>query len=109
MLTGDRHLCRDDLRLESGGELLRLGKTEPEVGQASLLIAFDAGDLDLRRLASLQLRHQFRHQLTLIPVSLRPTVAEQTPQVCMLPTVSGNDYWLSRWVVREPGPVRPLY
>ena len=35
MLTGDRHLCRDDFRLEGGGELLRLCETEPEVGQAS--------------------------------------------------------------------------
>jgi hypothetical protein len=34
MLTGDRHLCRDNLRLEGGGELFRLGETEPEVGQA---------------------------------------------------------------------------
>jgi hypothetical protein len=45
-------------RLEGGGELLRLCETEPEVGQASLLIAFDACDLDLRRLPVLQLRHQ---------------------------------------------------
>jgi hypothetical protein len=49
MLTGDPHLCRDDLRLEGGSELLRLCETEPEAGQASLLIAFDASDLDLRR------------------------------------------------------------
>jgi hypothetical protein len=73
MLTGDRHLCRDDRRLEGGGELLSLCETEPEVGQARLLIAFDVRDLDLRRLPGLQLRHQLdpphqlRHQLTLIP------------------------------------------
>jgi hypothetical protein len=73
MLTSDRHLCRDDLCLEGGGELLRLCETEPEVGQASLLTAFDACDLDLRRHPGLQLRHQldpphqFRHQLTLVP------------------------------------------
>jgi hypothetical protein len=73
MLTADRHLCRDDFRLEGGGELLRLCETEPEVGQASLLIAFDACDLDLRRLPGLQLPHQldpphqFRHQPTLVP------------------------------------------
>jgi hypothetical protein len=73
MLTGDRHLCRDDLRLEGRGELLRLCKTQPKVGQVSLLIAFDACDLDLRRIPGLQLRyqldppHQFRHQLTLDP------------------------------------------
>ena len=73
MLTGDHHLCRDELRLEGGGKLLRLYETEPEVGQASPLIAFDACDLDLRRLPGLQLRHQFdpphqfRHQLTLVP------------------------------------------
>jgi hypothetical protein len=73
MLTGDRHLCRDNLRLEGGGELLRLSETEPEIGQASLLIAFNACHLDLRRLSGLPLRHQldpphqFRHQLTLVP------------------------------------------
>jgi hypothetical protein len=73
MPTGDRRLCRDDLRLEGGGELLRLSKPEPEVGQASRLIAFAACDLDLRRLPGLQLRHQldslhqFRHQPTLAP------------------------------------------
>jgi hypothetical protein len=73
MLTGDRHLCRDDLRLKGGGELLRLCETQPEVGQVNLLIAFDACNLDLRCLPGLQLRHQldpphqFRHQLTLAP------------------------------------------
>jgi hypothetical protein len=73
VLTGDRDLCRDDLRLQDEGELLRLGETEPEVGQTSLLIAFDACHLDLRRLSGLQRHHQpdphtqFRHQLTLVP------------------------------------------
>ena len=73
MLTGDRHLCRDDLRLDRGGQLLRLCETEPEVGQARLLIAFEACDLHLRRLAGPKLRHQldpphqFRHPLTLVP------------------------------------------
>jgi hypothetical protein len=50
MLTGDRHLSLNDLRLEGGGELLCLRETEPEVGQAGLLIALDVCDLDLRRL-----------------------------------------------------------
>jgi hypothetical protein len=73
MLTGNRHLCRDDLCLEGGGELLRLCETKPEVGQASLPIAFDACDLDFCRLPGLQLPHQldpphqFHHQLTLVP------------------------------------------
>ena len=73
MLAGDRHLCRDDLRLDRGRQLFRLGETKPEVGQASLLIALEACDLDLRRLSGLQLRHQLhpphqlRHQLTLVP------------------------------------------
>jgi hypothetical protein len=73
MLTGDRDLCWDDLCLEGGSELLRLCETKPEVGQASLLIAFDACDLDLHRLPGLQLRHQvdpphqLRQQPTLFP------------------------------------------
>ena len=73
MLAGNRHLHRDDLRLDRGHELFRLGKTKPEVGQACLLIAFEARDLHLRRLPGLKLRHQLdpphqlRHQLTLVP------------------------------------------
>ena len=42
MLTSDYHLCWDDLRLEGGGELFRLGKPETEIGQASLPIALEA-------------------------------------------------------------------
>ena len=70
MLTGDRHLCRDDLRLKGQGELLRLCQTEPEAGQVNLLIALEACSLHLCRLSGLKLRHQldpphqFRHQLT---------------------------------------------
>jgi hypothetical protein len=73
MLAGDRHLCRDDLRLNRGQELFRLRKTKPEVSQTCLLIAFEACDLRLRCLPSLKLRHQLdpphqlRHQLTLVP------------------------------------------
>ena len=73
MLAGDRHLRRDDLRLDRSHELFRLGETKPGVGQTGLLIAFEASDLDLRRLPGLQLRHQLdppyqpRHQLTLVP------------------------------------------
>ena len=73
MLAGDPHLRRDDLRLDRGHELLRLSETKPEVGQACLLIAFEACDFHLRRLPGLQLRHQLdpphqlRHQLTLVP------------------------------------------
>jgi hypothetical protein len=38
--------------------MFRLSEAEPEVGQTGLLIAFEACDLDLRRLSGLQLRHQ---------------------------------------------------
>ena len=73
MLPGDRHLRRDDLRLDRSHELFRLGETEPEVGQTGLLIAFEACDLHLRRLPGAKLRyqldppHQFYDQLTLVP------------------------------------------
>jgi hypothetical protein len=72
MLTGDRHLCRHDLRLDRGCQTFCLGETKPEVGQACMLIAFEACDLDLRRLPGLKLRHQpdpphqLWHQLTLV-------------------------------------------
>ena len=73
MLAGNRHLHRDDLRLDRGHELFRLGETKPEVGQAWLLIAFEARNLHLRRLPGFKLRHQLDsphqlwHQLTLVP------------------------------------------
>jgi hypothetical protein len=73
MLAGDRHLRRDDLRLDRGHELFRLGETKPEVGRTGLLIAFEACDLHLRRLPGAKLRHQFdppnqfHHRLTLVP------------------------------------------
>jgi hypothetical protein len=71
MLTGARHLYRDNRGLEGESELFRFCETKPEVGQASLLIAFVACDLDLGRLPGLQLQldppHQFRHQITLVP------------------------------------------
>jgi hypothetical protein len=73
MLTGDHHLCRDDLRLDRGYKMFRLSETKPEVGQTGPLIALEACDLDLRRLSGLHLRHQLhpphqpRHQLTLVP------------------------------------------
>ena len=63
---------RYDLRLEGGGQLFRLFETKTEVGQARLLIAFDACDLDRHRFPGLQLRHQLdpphqlRHRLTLV-------------------------------------------
>jgi hypothetical protein len=72
MLACDRHLRRDDLRLDRGHELFRLGETKPEVGQTGLFIAFEACDFHLR-LPGLQLRYKFdppnqlRHQLTLVP------------------------------------------
>ena len=58
ILTGNRQLCRNDLRLDRRRELFRLGKPETEVGQACLLSAFEACDLHLRRVPSLKLRHQ---------------------------------------------------
>jgi hypothetical protein len=67
-LAGDRDLCRDNLRLDRGCQPFCLRKAKPEIAQTGLLIAFDACDLDLRRLPGLQLRHQFdpphqfRHQ-----------------------------------------------
>ena len=73
ILAGNRHLCRDDLRLDRGGQLFCLRETKPEVSQAYLHIAFEMGDLDLRRLPALKLRHQLHpphqlwHQLTLVP------------------------------------------
>ena len=73
MLPSGRDLCRDDFRLDRGRELFRHGETKPEIGQTGLLIAFEAGDLDLPGLPGLQLRHQldpphqFRHLLTLVP------------------------------------------
>ncbi len=72
-LAGDRDLCRDNLRLDRGCQPFCLRKAKPEIAQTGLLIAFDACDLDLRRLPGLQLRHQFdpphqfHHQLTLVP------------------------------------------
>jgi hypothetical protein len=73
MHIGNRHLCRHDLRLDRGCQPFRLGETKPEAGKARMLIAFEAGDLDLRRLSGLKLRHQpdpphqLWHQLTLVP------------------------------------------
>ena len=57
MLACDRHLRRDDLRLDRGHELFRLGETKPEVGQACLLSAFDACHLNLRRLPGCKFGH----------------------------------------------------
>jgi hypothetical protein len=59
ILAGNRHLCRDDLRLDRGCQPFCLCETKPEVGQACLLITFEACDLHLRRLPGLKLRHQF--------------------------------------------------
>ena len=67
------HLRRDHLGLKYGCELLDLREPEPEVGQAGLLIALEAGDLHLRRQAGFQFRHQLHpphqlwHRLTLVP------------------------------------------
>jgi hypothetical protein len=65
MFTSGRHLRWDDLRLDRGSQLFRLGETKSEVGQACLLSAFDACDLNLRRLPGLKLRHQLHapHQV----------------------------------------------
>jgi len=52
------HLRRDHLRMERRCELLRLGKPEPEVGQAGLFIGLEACNLHLRRQARLQFRNQ---------------------------------------------------
>jgi hypothetical protein len=59
--------------LDRGCQLFRLRETKPEAGEASLLIAFDACDLDLRRFPGIKLRHQLDppyllcHQLLLAP------------------------------------------
>jgi len=64
-----------------GGKLLRLCETEPEVGQASPFIAFDACDLDLRRLPSLPGRGVLMMELTghsrafILPLLLAVTIA----------------------------------
>jgi hypothetical protein len=42
------------LRHKRGGDLFRLGGTKPEIGQACLLVALEARNLDRRREASLQ-------------------------------------------------------
>ena len=55
MLAGDRQLRRDDLRLDRGHELFRLGETKPEVCKAGLLIALEACDLHFRRLPGAKL------------------------------------------------------
>jgi hypothetical protein len=57
ILAGGRHLRWDDLRLDCGHDLFRLGETKPEVGQAYLLSAFDACNLNLRRLPRCKLGH----------------------------------------------------
>jgi hypothetical protein len=72
-LAHHRHLRRDHIRLECGGELLRLRQTQTKVGQANLFVALEARKFPLRRQARLQLcnqlhpPHQLRHQLTLVP------------------------------------------
>ena len=79
------HLRRDHLSLEGRCELLRLGKPEPEVGQAGLFIALEACDLHLRRQARLQFCNQLhspnhlRHRLTPPPVSPKSTQAGTNP------------------------------
>jgi hypothetical protein len=73
ILAGNRHLCRDDLRLDPGCQPFCLRETKPDVDQTCLLIAFKVCDLHLRRLPGLKLRHQLDpphqlwHQLTLVP------------------------------------------
>jgi len=71
-LAQDRHLCRHDLSLQRGRELLGLFKPQPKLGQVGLLITLDLGGLCLRRHAGLQFcnqlhpPHQLRHQPTLV-------------------------------------------
>jgi hypothetical protein len=73
LLTGDRHLRRNDLRLDRRCQLVRLGETKTEIGHAGLLIASNACDLNLRRLPGFVLCYQLDppdylwHQLTLVP------------------------------------------
>jgi hypothetical protein len=67
------HLRRHELGLQRRREPLRLGEPQPELGQAGLPVAPDAGDLGLGRHAGSPLRdqlhppHQLRHQLTPLP------------------------------------------
>jgi hypothetical protein len=106
LTSGDRHLCRDDLRLEGGGELLCLCKTELEVRQAGLLIAFDARDLDLPHLPGLQPVTSLTRHTGFATSSLSSREheiyrkPEQTPEVCMLPTRSGR-YFEQRPIQRR--------
>ncbi|MBV8402520.1 MAG: hypothetical protein JOZ17_27925 [Acetobacteraceae bacterium] len=71
-LAQDRHLCRDDLSLQRGYQLLGLFEPQPKLGQTRVLITLDPGHLGLGRHAGLQLGdqlhspHQFRHPPTLI-------------------------------------------
>ena len=79
MLDRHGHLCRDHLSLERRGELLCLGKPEPEVGQASLLIALEACDLHLRRQARTPiLRPASRAKPSSAPAYFRPVSPKPT-------------------------------
>jgi hypothetical protein len=72
-LTHRGHLGRHDRSLECCRELLRLGKAEPKLGQAGLLIALNLGNFGFRHHPRPQLRnqlhppHQLRHQPTHVP------------------------------------------
>jgi hypothetical protein len=64
-------LRRHELRLQCCRELLGFVQPQPELGQADLLVTFDAGELGLGGHARLKFRdhhhppHQLRHQPTL--------------------------------------------
>jgi hypothetical protein len=66
-------LCRHEPGLQRRREPFRLVQLQPELGQAGLRVALDAGELGLGDHAGLEFRdqlhspHQLRHRLPLIP------------------------------------------
>jgi hypothetical protein len=90
ILTGIATCAGTISALDRGCQPFRLHETKPEVRQACLLIAFEAGDLHLRRLPSLKLGHhldpphQIWQSLTLVMRAYNLPNPEQTPQLCML-------------------------
>ena len=72
-LANRGHLHGNNLGLKRCGYLFRLGETKPKISQVRLLIAFDAGHLNLRHDPRPKLRHQLyppyqlRHQTHLSP------------------------------------------
>jgi hypothetical protein len=86
-LANHGHLQGNNLGLKRCDYLFRLGETKPKISQVRLLIAFDAGHLNLRHDPRPKLRHQFhppyqlRHQTYPLPVSPEPSPTLQPPRI----------------------------